>query len=766
MKRKVTFKILISVLFAIFFVLVKITTFKVNAGGNGEAAPTVKYETNLSTYYQSLESLKGQELIEQIAVLMNQTHKTYTSYNEVKGGNAYSDEDPDNPSNIILFYSGVSISNTWNANTWNREHIWCKSLSGGLYTNVGDSTRNAGTDLHQLRPASTPVNTSRNNKPYAELYHTGTNVTYNGVETNNYSRDNLFEPRDEIKGDVARMLFYMYAHYSNEIATTNPAYSGVMKLENIVYTPVQSKEASVKLLLKWNHNDPVDDFEKKRNDYIASVQGNRNPFIDHPEFASMIFDESYNGEGALIDSDGIYTEKDLCLSAYNKELPIGSNYSLTTFTLPIKSEVTYYSSNSNIVSVENGTLKANNYGQAVIYTSTVIDEVTVSKECYVSVVSPKSGSSVYKNRQYRYVMASYPTGSQYASNEKHVLDENFTLFVDNGYFSTEIRMYASTKNDTTVYSNKLPSNIAKLVLNVGYGLNTLTVLGSNDGKNFSFVEDVKIKTKTNTDYTVDFSNYSYKYFKLDATENSNQIRVNEISLYYQEDYIVEDKLYLAVDNINPYLIDEQKDDNTLEIASFNNVIYEYNRVSSNDKGQLLLDASSNIYNVSSYGVIDHIVITSDNKFDVLFMDGVDGEPLDSILDRNGAIAPIVDCGYFKIISFDNNVVIDNLLVYYRPIATVKYQIDDNDNYRVVSEIKDLRNGKIGFEIDGEKHFVEQVKKQIIVQENQIGTQTFNDGYFFTYEAGKKDNNEHTVNAFVIINQFQTVYVEDRIINFE
>ena len=75
---------------------------------------------------------------------MAEEHKYYTSYDDVKGANAYSDEDPDDETKIISFYAGVDIPNFWNAGSlWNREHVWCKSLSNGLYTNVAATGRGA-----------------------------------------------------------------------------------------------------------------------------------------------------------------------------------------------------------------------------------------------------------------------------------------------------------------------------------------------------------------------------------------------------------------------------------------------------------------------------------------------------------------------------------------------------------------------------------------------------------------------------------------------
>ena len=158
--------------------------------------------------------------------------------------------------------------------------------------------------------------------------------------------------------------------------------------------------------------------------------------------------------------------------------------------------------------------------------------------------------------------------------------------------------------------------------------------------------------------------------------------------------IVDEKQYLAIDNLNPKLILNEQTDETNLIASFNNVIYEYNNLSANDQGQLVCGFNFNLANKTSYGIIDKIVISSEGKFDISFMKEYGDEVLDFVENRSGSISPTIDCGYFKITGFETNQVIDNILVYYKPISSLKYQIDDQDNYRLVAQLKDLRNGKL------------------------------------------------------------------------
>ena len=174
---------------------------------------------------------------------------------------------------MILLYSGRSVSkgsNGGGTNQWNREHVWAKS-HGDFGTVKGP-----GTDIHHLRPTNTVVNSTRSNKDFD---NGGSPVS---GAPGNFTDGDSFEPRDEVKGDVARMVMYMAVRYEGE---------GEVDLE--LNDEVDQGKAPYlgrkSVLLEWNKQDPVDDFERHRNDVIQKYQGNRNPFIDHPEWADSVF---------------------------------------------------------------------------------------------------------------------------------------------------------------------------------------------------------------------------------------------------------------------------------------------------------------------------------------------------------------------------------------------------------------------------------------------------------------------------------------------
>jgi len=118
-------------------------------------------------------------------------------------------------------------------------------------------------------------------------------IHINNVFTGCY-RDSsaYFEPRNESKGDVARILMYLYMHYSNEVSNNaSYSYAGALDIRNVVYTDAKTKDSAWNMMVEWSKLDPVDDFEMTRNIESQKIQGNYNPFIDYPQFADLIWGE-------------------------------------------------------------------------------------------------------------------------------------------------------------------------------------------------------------------------------------------------------------------------------------------------------------------------------------------------------------------------------------------------------------------------------------------------------------------------------------------
>lgn len=223
-------------------------------------------------YYDGATNLTGEALKTFLHELIDD--HTVLSYSQLWDALDDTDMDPNNGNNVILLYSGVSMSELnhgGNTNQWNREHVWPRS-----HGDLEDDGGPAYTDLHHIRPTLVQVNSSRGN---LDFDMGGTLV---GDTTDCYKDGDSFEPRDEVKGDVARMLFYMAVRYEGD--------SGELDLElNDNVNNSGPYIGRLSILLQWHIDDPVDEFEIARNNAIFAFQGNRNPFIDHPEFASMIW---------------------------------------------------------------------------------------------------------------------------------------------------------------------------------------------------------------------------------------------------------------------------------------------------------------------------------------------------------------------------------------------------------------------------------------------------------------------------------------------
>lgn len=222
-------------------------------------------------YYAGALNKDGQALKSALHDIISK--QKVLSYNEVWNAIKYTDEDPNNTSNVILFYSGKSSSKTnsgGNVGNWNREHTWAKS-----HGNFGTSN-GPGTDIHHLRPTDVQVNSSRGN---LDFDNGGSPVT--GC-TGCLRDSDSFEPPKRVKGDVARILFYMATRYE-------PGDKVDLELNDKVNNGSAPYHGKLSVLLQWHKDDPVDDYERKRNNRIYEIQGNRNPFIDHPEWVEMIW---------------------------------------------------------------------------------------------------------------------------------------------------------------------------------------------------------------------------------------------------------------------------------------------------------------------------------------------------------------------------------------------------------------------------------------------------------------------------------------------
>lgn len=274
------------------------------------------------------------------------------------------DEDPNNSSNMVLFYTHNSITkvNSSGAANWNREHCWPQNLSNN---NWGESK--AGADLLHIRPTYSTTNSERSNLKYGTV-SSGSVLTYNNMQ---YGKKNstYFEPMDFSKGDAARIIMYVWTAYKN-------TYSNLPEITKTF--------SSYEEMIEWHILDVPDELEGNRNDYSeTSRQKNRNPYVDHPEWGCRVFKDKI--------SDSLYNE---CIQTYenggqssvaptsidivtsNTTLSVGEERKLTVNVSPSNANknVTWSSSNSSVISVSNdGTISALKAGSAIITATSTLD---------------------------------------------------------------------------------------------------------------------------------------------------------------------------------------------------------------------------------------------------------------------------------------------------------------------------------------------------------------------------------------------------------
>ncbi|WP_139981097.1 endonuclease I family protein [Nocardioides litoris] len=236
------------------------------------AAPSPQAAVEAAGYWDSATGLGGAALAREVHHIIA-TGTTRLSYDQVWSALKVTDRSPSDPSRVVLLYQGTTMpasNNGGGVDQWNREHVWAQS-HGSFGTTPGP-----GTDLHHLRPTDVTVNSARGNLDFDE------GGAQNAEAPGNYADSNSWEPRDADKGDVARMVLYMDVRWDGG--------DGFPDLEvDDVAGGTGPRHGRLSALLRWHAEDPVTAAERARNDAVQDLQGNRNPFVDHPEWVQSIW---------------------------------------------------------------------------------------------------------------------------------------------------------------------------------------------------------------------------------------------------------------------------------------------------------------------------------------------------------------------------------------------------------------------------------------------------------------------------------------------
>ncbi|MDY6276291.1 MAG: endonuclease [Bacilli bacterium] len=250
----------------------------------------------VDTYYASVKDTdSGETLRNKLNGIIKNGH-TKIAYKSLADCMTYTDRDwnksPDkndtNPyMHIIYLHDNEEKPYTRNDYTdvWDKEHIWAKS--NGSFS---DDSYYSYSDLHHLRASDKNNNGTRSNYCFNNLSTSQSGVTYvkdgNGDNSGLLLPNACYMPQACDRGDVARALFYMATRYADGSDTNCPLYLSFEDTNN----NSGGWWGHLDVLLQWHQEDPVDEFEKRRNDLIfTDFQHNRNPFIDHPEYAARIW---------------------------------------------------------------------------------------------------------------------------------------------------------------------------------------------------------------------------------------------------------------------------------------------------------------------------------------------------------------------------------------------------------------------------------------------------------------------------------------------
>ena len=270
-------------------------------------------------YYDGVDKSSAQAMRESLhEIIDDHTRYPYTSNaTDTWDVLEMADENPDNPGNIITIYHNATFTKLHGGNDfYDREHTWPKSYG---FPDNGPSLNYPYTDMHHLFLSDSDYNFSRSNKPYdwcgpactelpteANNGRGGQGGAYPGDSnwTAGAYTDGSWETWSGRRGDVARALMYMDVRYAGgvhgvtgfaepDLVLTDDR--SLMDQSNTGENEAVGYMGLLSVLLEWHEQDPVDAIEIRHHETVAAFQGNRNPFIDHPEWAACVFENVCTG---------------------------------------------------------------------------------------------------------------------------------------------------------------------------------------------------------------------------------------------------------------------------------------------------------------------------------------------------------------------------------------------------------------------------------------------------------------------------------------
>ena len=356
-----------------------------NWGTRGETADflspnAIAFYADNDVTYEELALLSGSSntssvpssaLYKELQTLMTENHTRLTTYGNIRYLFAFTDCENNSKNTLSEFYLGKTINSKWDyGETFNREHCWPKSKTST--PTVDNKTTGEAADIMSQRPADPSTNTGRSNTAYGRSY-------------GYYDPNGKQQYGDDVRGDVARIVLYVYVRWGNTSKMWGS--SGVME--------------SKAVLLDWMEEDPVDTWEMGRNDSVESITGTRNVFVDYPELAFQLFNEDVPDDYTTPSGAAVPSYSVTAISDNTNYGTVTVDENVITATPKAGYQVTGYQLLSGTATVTQSgnhfTVKASsdckvqiNFAPRPIYTATFMENggVTATETSYDTVILP------------------------------------------------------------------------------------------------------------------------------------------------------------------------------------------------------------------------------------------------------------------------------------------------------------------------------------------------------------------------------------------
>lgn len=470
---------------------------------------------NSGTYYQAANGKSGKALKTAMYNIIKTTERTVVGYDNLKEAYTKTDVRSDGflrdwYSNDTKFVPGSNFgSYSQEGDAYNREHLVPQSWFGEVEP--------MKSDIMHVIPSDGYVNNRRSNYPLAEV-GTATYTSNNGYSklgrcrTSGYT-GTVFEPNDEIKGDIARIYFYMATCYEDKISewANNAKASDVF--DGNTYPGFT--DWYLTMLMRWSKEDPIDEVEIARNNTIASSevkkQNNRNPFVDYPGLEDYIWGNK-KSEPFIYDN---YAGGTVYVYAPSFSPEPGTYYSAQNVTIssPTEGATIYYAFGNGEYSVYNGEI------------------ISLSTTTTLKAYAEKDGE------QSSTVVATYiileneipPTGNTFVkvTSNNQIAVGNEYIFVNEGNKKAAGKLTGKYLDivDVEIYNSiiTLDNNSTALVFTLGGSSNGYSLKTGNQYLNSTGDRSLSLKDTESNIWSVVSTNDG---FKIDGGTNIGEIQYN------------------------------------------------------------------------------------------------------------------------------------------------------------------------------------------------------------------------------------------------